>query len=321
MRNSSSGPEKSRLTSEKETGTSIVNSTETTVIHSGFGSGGCLSLSRKRHARKSNTRADEEVYNLSSIVDIPPPITFNNDDLRGLHFPYDDALVVSAVIANFNLQRILIDNGSSADILFILAFERMKIGLEKLHPFHTSLVSFGGNMTHPLGWIKLSVTLGIKPHQVTVWQDFIVVDCPLPYNAILGRPTLGGTRAITSTYHLKMKFSTLTRVGEEYLSLLPLLTVPTTGEELSVYLSILHTTVSAVLIREEDRVSKIANSPRPDALGRLLKWSIKLSEFHIDYKPRMAIKAQALADFVVESTHETILESEATPPEMETAKE
>ncbi|GFZ21704.1 hypothetical protein Acr_29g0008660 [Actinidia rufa] len=44
--------------------------------------------------------------------------------------------------------------------------------------------------------------------------DFIVVDCPSPYNAIMGRPTLGGIKAITSTYHLKMKFPTLTGIGE-----------------------------------------------------------------------------------------------------------
>ncbi|GFY87779.1 hypothetical protein Acr_05g0014180 [Actinidia rufa] len=50
--------------------------------------------------------------------------------------------------------------------------------------------------------------------QTTVWQDFIVVDCPSPYNSILGRPTLGRIKAITSTYHLKMKFPTLTGIGE-----------------------------------------------------------------------------------------------------------
>ncbi|GFZ01510.1 hypothetical protein Acr_15g0001190 [Actinidia rufa] len=117
-------------------------------------------------------RAEEEIYNLfSPFVDTHPPITFNNDDLR-------------------------------ANILFISAFDKMKIGLDKLNPHHVHnpLVGFGGNTTHPLGWIKLPVTLGTEPHQITVWQDFIVVDCPSPYNAILGRPTLGGTRAITSTY-------------------------------------------------------------------------------------------------------------------------
>ncbi|XP_057505527.1 uncharacterized protein LOC130788840 [Actinidia eriantha] len=185
------------------------------VIHGDFGSGGCANSSRKRHVRKALDRAEEEVYNLSSpIVDVHPPITFNNDDLRGLHLPHDDALVVTAVIANFNIQRILVDNGSSVDILFISAFNKMKMGLDKLHLFHSPLVGFGGNTTHPLGWIKLPVTLGAEPHQITLWQDFIVVDCPSSYNAILGRPTLGGAKAITSTYHLKIKFPTSTGIGE-----------------------------------------------------------------------------------------------------------
>ena len=38
------------------------------------------------------------------------------------------------------------------------------------------------------------------------------------------------------------------------------------------------------------------------ASGRLIKWAIELGEFDINYKPQMAIKAQALADFVVECT-------------------
>ena len=166
-------------------------------------------------ARKAHISSKEEIYNLSSLfVNAHPPIIFNNDDLRRLLLPHDDALVVSAVIANFNVQSILIDNGSSTDILFISAFKKMKIGLDKLHPFHTPLVGFGGNMTHPLGWINLPITLGNEPHQTTVWQDFIVVDCPSLYNAILGWPTLGSIKAITSTYHLKMKFPTSTGTGE-----------------------------------------------------------------------------------------------------------
>ncbi|GFZ18435.1 hypothetical protein Acr_27g0001740 [Actinidia rufa] len=184
------------------------------TIHGGFGSGGCSTSSRKRHARSAFRLAEEEIYNLSSPYVDHTPITFSNDDLRGLHLPHDDALVVSAVIANFNVQRILINNGSSADILFISAFQKMKVGLDKLHPFHPPLIGFGGNTTPPLGLINLPITLGTEPHQTTVWQDFIVVDCPSPYNAILGRPTLGRIKAVTSTYHLKMKFPTLTGIGE-----------------------------------------------------------------------------------------------------------
>ena len=101
------------------------------VIHGGFGLGEYSNLSRKRQAKSASGRVEEEVYNLSSpVATAHSPITFTNYDLKGLHLPHDDALVISVVIANFTVQRILIGNGSSANILFISAFEKMKIGLD-----------------------------------------------------------------------------------------------------------------------------------------------------------------------------------------------
>ncbi len=41
---------------------------------------------------------------------------------------------------------------------------------------------------------------------------------------------------------------------------------------------------------------------KPDAAGRLIQWSIELSEFNVDYRPRTAIKAQTLVDFMAEFT-------------------
>ena len=172
-------------------------------------------MSQKRHAREASGRAEEEVYNLFvALIQAHSPITFTNDDLRGLHLPHDDALVISTTIVNFNVQRILVDNGSSVDILFISSFDKMKIGRDRIQPFHTPLVRFGESTTHLLGWIKLLVTLEMKPHQTMVWQDFIVVNCPLPYNAILSCSTLRKIKAIISTYHSIMKLSTSTEVGK-----------------------------------------------------------------------------------------------------------
>ena len=56
---------------------------------------------------------------------------------------------------------------------------------------------------------------------------------------------------------------------------------------------------------------------RPDTSGRLLKWSIELSKFYIDYRPRMAIKGHALADFVAEFTYDIALDLEKVLPEVE----
>ena len=148
------------------------------------------------------------------MTQVNPPIIFTNKDLKGLHLPHDDALVLVTIIANFNIQRISIDNGSSTNILFSLAFDKGKIGLDKLHPFHSPLIGFGGGSTHPIGWIKLPLTLGTKSHQTTMWQDFIVIDCPSSYNAIWGCSTLGKIKGDTSTYHLMMEFPTTTGIGE-----------------------------------------------------------------------------------------------------------
>ena len=83
----------------------------------------------KRHAKSVSGRAKEEVYNLSlPVVGAHLPITFTNDNLKGLHLPHDDTLVVSAIITNFNVQRIFVDNGNSTDILLVSEFDKMKIG-------------------------------------------------------------------------------------------------------------------------------------------------------------------------------------------------
>ena len=39
---------------------------------------------------------------------------------------------------------------------------------------------------------------------------------------------------------------------------------------------------------------------KPETSGKLMKWAIELSEFDIRYKPKIVIKGQVLADFVME---------------------
>ena len=66
----------------------------------------------------------------------------------------------------------------------------------------------------PIGTITLPVVVGAHPQQVTRNVNFLVVDCSSSYSAIIGRPTLNSWKAITSTYHLSVKFPTEYRVGE-----------------------------------------------------------------------------------------------------------
>ena len=65
-----------------------------------------------------------------------------------------------------------------------------------------------------MGTISLSVVVEAYPRQITKDVNFLVVDCSSSYNAIIGRPTLNSWKAVTSTYHLSVKFPIEHGVGQ-----------------------------------------------------------------------------------------------------------
>ena len=143
-----------------------------------------------------------------------PIIGFSEEDARRLHHPHDDALVVSIRVGDYNMHRVLVDNGSSANILYYLAFQQMGIDRERLIPTNAPLVGFGGTRVFPLGAVTLSVVVSDYPQQITKDVTFLVVDYSSAYNAILKQPTLNSWKAVTSTYHLMIKFLIDYGVGE-----------------------------------------------------------------------------------------------------------
>ena len=70
------------------------------------------------------------------------------------------------------------------------------------------LVGFRGTRVYPLEVVTLPVTVNDYLQQITKDVRFLVVDCSSAYNAIPGRPTLNSRNAVTSTYHLMIKFPT-----------------------------------------------------------------------------------------------------------------
>ncbi|XP_059437719.1 uncharacterized protein LOC132170668 [Corylus avellana] len=90
----------------------------------------------------------------------------------------------------------------------------MGIDCDRITPFSFPLVGFAGEQVQPIGLISLPVTAGIAPKQKTVMVDFLVIDRLGAYNAIISRPALNWLKAVTSTYHLMMKFPTEEGVGE-----------------------------------------------------------------------------------------------------------
>ena len=183
------------------------------VISGGFAGGGESSSARKAHLRNIRSADMGEIQAVSKLPRMDTTITFSDSDLQGCQHPHDDPLVVRAIVANTTVHRVLVDNGSSADIIFASAFDKMGIGREKLEPVNTHLRGFSGEKVLPLGSIQLVLTLGEPPCQATTTTRFLIVDAPSAYNMLLGRPSLNAIKAIPSAYHMIVKFPTVNGVG------------------------------------------------------------------------------------------------------------
>ena len=88
---------------------------------------GSATFSSSKKARKTylrmlqNVQLTGYVLNMAQIAN--PIIGFTKEDAQRLHHPHNNALVISIHIGDYNTHRVLIDNGSSADILYYLAFQ------------------------------------------------------------------------------------------------------------------------------------------------------------------------------------------------------
>ena len=89
-----------------------------------------------------------------------PVIGFSEEDGRRLHHPHDDALLVSLRVEDYNMHRVLVDNGSLADILYYPAFQQIRIDRERLILINAPLVGFGGSWVFPVGAVTLSAIVG-----------------------------------------------------------------------------------------------------------------------------------------------------------------
>ncbi|XP_075499207.1 uncharacterized protein LOC142537588 [Primulina tabacum] len=181
------------------------------IIHmiSGGATDGDSGRARKAHGRRL------ENFEISRSANLPhdPIISFGPEDLRCIVAPHNDALVVTTTVANYDVARIFIDNGSSVNILFKSTLDQMKVEGFEFEPISAPLYGFAGHCIPPLGQIVLPLSLGHEPRRVTKMTKFTVVDTPSAYNGILGRPALKDFRAVASTYHQKLKFPVGREVG------------------------------------------------------------------------------------------------------------
>ncbi|XP_072076539.1 uncharacterized protein [Arachis hypogaea] len=133
-------------------------------------------------------------------------ITFNQDDICSAAPHSDDPVVISIQTGELLVRKVLLDPGSSADVLFYTTFPKMKISKRLIQPSAGELVRFSGERVPIKGYIWLKTIMGDPPLSRIIDIQYLIVDCPSPYNIILGRPALNMFKAVVSTFHLCVKF-------------------------------------------------------------------------------------------------------------------
>ncbi|XP_074339734.1 uncharacterized protein LOC141677626 [Apium graveolens] len=139
-------------------------------------------------------------------------ITFKEKELRWVHHPHNDALVITMLIGAMNVHRVFLDNGSSTNILYYSTYKKLGFPDSNMY-FEDAHVYGTGEAVRVMGSVRLPVMLGEGALSVTQMIDFKVLDQDSAHNVLVSRPWLRAFRVITSIHHLMIKFSTQNGVG------------------------------------------------------------------------------------------------------------
>ncbi|XP_021719373.1 uncharacterized protein LOC110687054 [Chenopodium quinoa] len=175
------------------------------VITRGPIHGGTVSGAKKHLAEHRHLVCALDVDNRPRPATIPE-IVFTEEDARGVVFPHDDPLVLITKINGADVKRVLVDGGSSTNVLFVQAFNEMNIGRQYLKPVSYPVIGFNGSTVRPEGSIVLPVKLGDGSQARDVMAEFLVVNVKSAYNAIIGKPIIHDMQAVVSTYQLAITY-------------------------------------------------------------------------------------------------------------------
>jgi hypothetical protein len=150
---------------------------------------------------------------MSSVLDTTKgtyvPLSFYLEELPGGSPNSQIPLLIQASMANFDVHKILVDEGSSCDIMYSSLFKILQLDQHHLSPYLGSdLQDFNGSTSKPWGYVDLHVRFDQREASKQVRVKFLVVDCPSLYQCIIGRTTLADLVVVPSTVHLKMKYYT-----------------------------------------------------------------------------------------------------------------
>ncbi|XP_050233028.1 uncharacterized protein LOC126681528 [Mercurialis annua] len=125
-------------------------------------SGGTL---ESEYSRKRRKKKQKMVMSVSAGSPWPS-IIFGPEDAKGVEFPHEDALIVSTIVGSKWVKRLLVDDGSSVNLLTLSVFLTLGGSKTDLKPVNIPLLGLGGAPVCPEGMVELDLELGVEIPQM-----------------------------------------------------------------------------------------------------------------------------------------------------------
>ncbi|VFQ80955.1 unnamed protein product [Cuscuta campestris] len=141
-------------------------------------------------------------------------VIFTDRDLPITGEDHNDPLVITMDMGGVDVFQVLVDTSSSVNVLYLEAFEKLKLCRTRHEPLKTPLFGFTRNSVEVEGTILLTCELGTRNMVIQKQMRFVVVNIKCVHNAILGRPGINKVHRIISMAHFCMKFYTSGGIGQ-----------------------------------------------------------------------------------------------------------
>ena len=157
------------------------------TIGGGFTGGGCSNSAKKNHLRVVQSVHSVSTRSRSRM----PLITFTDDDFTTIDLTQNDPMVIIMEIDKFVITKVLVDQGSSVDILYWKTFKKMRITESKIQPYDEQIFGFSGERVDTKEYIDLYTTFEEEGYlRKTIKIRYLLVNANTSYNILLGRSSI-----------------------------------------------------------------------------------------------------------------------------------
>ena len=87
-------------------------------------------------------------------------LSFSKEDKIGTTQPYDDVLLITLRIRDYDVKRVMVDGGSVAEVIYPDLYKGLNLKPKDLMPYSSLLMSFNGKLVIPKGMIRLPIQTG-----------------------------------------------------------------------------------------------------------------------------------------------------------------